>query len=636
MSAQAKSTLRLLLPFSLLLAGSGGCVHRFGLPMTAVELAQHDSGPALVAYLSQDDASPAVCDPETQGPHLSAFDEDKQTWLMRGLLSGQIEPTRWQRCAKRSLRSTPPAAAAALLDKMGSGYRTLLRNAELESSPQLQRRLSVLHQLYVERPIGLSDTPKRNRALLADLQRALLAKRLGPIAARFGQELLAAVELGKGSWAGRSVDEPVIDALFAEKDEKSLHLFMNRLPQPSLRDAARRRVIRLHIAASPFAEVHSAAESVEERVMQEGNYRLSLAEHPPLRGWLEPGRLPQRQVLVRQNIGEQTATLLGYSLGASQDDGYGRPLSVLPELNLRGGLRVALAGISQPVTVCAPRKALDPSPCVGLSDVKLDSPVAYLDNGGAFRFIEQLAMRDAVELARMGDRFRLPVRIAGQPLLSIDWGLSFARPPDVLFSGAEPGGDGPNLTIDVNHTDPGRLLFAIGSPGRSLLAVVEATDAPDFHISSRGAQGATGSTGATGSSGSSGSECQNGGDGGPGGPGGDGGPGGNGGDITVRLSCGSWSCPGAVALLQQTVRSEAGAGGAGGSGGSGGPGGSGGSSRSPQTHTDENGNTVTDDPGCSGGSSGSQGSPGPDGAPGPPGLPGRATIVTVSSAAAPP
>jgi hypothetical protein len=56
---------------------------------------------------------------------------------------------------------------------------------------------------------------------------------------------------------------------------QTLHLFLNRLPQPGLRDESRRRLIRLHMAASPFSEVRDHAESVEEIVMRQGVYRLS-------------------------------------------------------------------------------------------------------------------------------------------------------------------------------------------------------------------------------------------------------------------------------------------------------------------------------------------------------------------------
>src|SRR5262249_6708147 len=62
-----------------------GCAEEFALPMTAAQFATHDSGPALVAYLGQSDASPAVCDLRNRGPHLSALDGQVRSALVRGL-----------------------------------------------------------------------------------------------------------------------------------------------------------------------------------------------------------------------------------------------------------------------------------------------------------------------------------------------------------------------------------------------------------------------------------------------------------------------------------------------------------------------------------------------------------------------
>lgn len=616
MSVQSSQALLLLLLLLL-----GGCAHRFQLPMTADALAAHDTGPALVTYLSQPDASPSVCNLHSRGPHLTGLDADKRSWLLRGLTDGAISPLVWQRCADALLRSAPAEAAASLLDTVGSSYRKLLRSSALEESPAIQRRLGAMHQLYLDRTIGVGGHAARDQALFSGLRRALAAHRLGPIATRFGEELIATVELERGSWAGRAVDTPMIDALYAAADEKTLRRFLTRLPQPELRDQSRRRVLRLHIAASPFAEVRDHAEQVEEIVMSQGIYRLSPADYPPVRGWLDRERLPMRGVLVRQHLVTQTATLLGYSSE--------RPTrSVLPELQLRGGLLMELKGISRPVTLCGPRTALDPSPCIAVDDVTLDNPLVYLDADSAFHFVDQIPLRDAVALARQRERFRLPVHVGGRPLLTMDWSLSYERPADLIFTGTRPG-DEPSFTVDVDHADPARFLFQVTGPLGSFLAAVEQPDALDFHIISRGAPGYAGSSGSSGSGGSSGSECQNGGDGGNGGPGGPGGDGGNGGNITVRLSCGDAPCSPAAALLPHIILSQGGPGGPGGSGGAGGAGGAGGSGRSPTTHIDSDGNTVTDDPGCSGGSSGSAGSSGSDGSPGASGRPGQVTFVLV-------
>jgi hypothetical protein len=595
---------------------AGGCAQRFALPMTAADLAAYDSGPALVAYLGQPDASPTVCNLGANGPHLQTLDGDARHALVRGLADGAVPLESWRRCVGALVRSAPPAAVAALVDEIGRGYRTLIRRADFEKMPALQDRLRTLQRFYLERNNGYDGDPVVDARLFAELRRALAAHRLGPTATAFGEELVEGFDLEHGSWRGRAVDAAMIEALYAARDEPTLRRFVDRLPAPALRVEARRRVIRLHIASSPFAEVRADAAAVETALLTSGINALSLPAHPPLRGWLDLPKVPMRGVLVRQNLWEQTATLLGFA-------GDRPGVSVLPELQLRGALLMELQGVSRPVTLCAPPRALDPSPCVASHEVTLDNPAAYLDKGGAFHFVDHVAMRDAVALAQMGDRFVLPVSVSGRRLLTFDWSLYYERPADLVFD------DGPALHVFVDHRDPARFRFTVAGGGSQYLAVVENGDAAGFHVVSRGARGEGGESGSSGASGSSGGECESGGDGGAGGDGGRGGDGGDGGEIVVELACGDRPCEDARMLLAATILSEGGAGGRGGSGGPGGAGGSGGSARSATTHTDGDGNQVTDDPGCSAGSSGSSGPSGSDGPPGRSGRPGRVRIVVV-------
>ena len=561
-------------------------------------------------YLGQADASPTVCDLRADSPHLLTVDAPARRALVRGLGDGAIAPGLWRRCVDVLLRSAPREDAAGLVDEVGRQYRTLIRRSDFEKTPASQGSLRVLQRFYIERKNGFDGHADIAGKLFTELRRALAAHRLGRPRPLLGEELIAAADLERGTWLGRAVDVPMIDGLFGAGDEKTLRRFVDRLPAPELRDQSRRRVIRLHIAASPFDEVHASAAAVEEAVVQHGFFRLSLDEHPALRGWLDLAKVPMRGVLVRQHVWEQTATLLGFSSD--------RPsLSVLPELELRGALLMEAQGISRPVTLCAPPRDLDPSPCVSVHEVRLANPASYLDKGGAFHFVDHVAMRDAVALAQMRDRFMLPVSVGGRRLLTFDWRLQYERPADVVF------GNGTPLHIFADHRDSARFIFTISAAGASYLSVVENGDSAGFHIVSRGADGYAGATGSSGPSGSSGGECQDGGSGGPGGVGGDGGAGGDGGEIVVELACGAAPCGDALALLQTSILSE------GGEGGPGGPGGSGGSGRSPSTHTDADGNIVTDDPGCSPGSSGSSGSSGSDGSPGPSGRPGQVRVIVV-------
>jgi hypothetical protein len=485
--------------------------------MTAAQVATFDSGAALVAYLGQPDASPTVCDPRAKGPHLRTFDGKTRTLLVRGLADGGIKPDLWRRCASVLLRGSPPEDAASLLDAIGRAHRKLLKASDFEKRPDLQDRVGVMQQLYLGRKNGIDGHLDMDKPMFDALRRALAAHRLGPASTRFGGELITAVDVEQGQWEGRAIDETAIDALFQARDEKTLLLFGDRLAKPDLREHSRRRVIRLHIAASPYPEVHAGATTVEEAVLKQGSFSLSPAEHRPVRGWLDPGKMPIRGVLVRQHVWQQTATLLGYS-------GEPPTISVLPELKLRGALMIEVEGISRPVTLCGPAQSLDPSPCISVHDVSIENPVAYLDKGGAFHFVDEIGMRDAVKLAEGRDSFLLPVSVSGQRLLAFDWRLSFERPEDLVLTGSQPGSDGPALNVVADNRDPARFVFTVSGAGKSYLAVVESQDLGAFHIASRGAEGFEGTTGSSGSSGTNGGECESGGAGGDGGPGGAGGP----------------------------------------------------------------------------------------------------------------
>lgn len=613
---------------------AAGCKEEFPLPMTAAQFAHYNSGPALMAYLSQRDASPALCDLGTQGPHITLITDDTFQALGDGLYDGEVSPKLWRRCVEALVKSVKKPEAMKAMDMMGKTYRKLLRNKDLETDPARQKQLAALHEMFLERPAGLGA----HRILMDDwveqLDRALAAGRLGPIAAKYGEDLLATVELETGSWHGRPVTLATIDALHAKKNEKLLRRFGARLPDEGLRKQALRRVIRLHVAASEFPEVRDNGPAVEEIVMKLGRYPISPEQFPPQRGVLDGTKVPIRGVLVRQDVAKQTATLYGYS-------GDKPGVSVLPELSLRGAVRFDLKGISKPVTLCGPAKELDPTPCIDAEQVKLGNPMAFLDADGAFHFTEHVAERDAVVLTQGGAMFLLPVQIGGRTLLTLKWGLWFEKPKqDLVLSGESPGSNAPNLGVSVDNRDPNRLVYAVNVRGGPYQAVVEMADAEGFHVYSAGAQGYSGQAGQSGYDGQRGYDGQSascpsssatgggpGGNGTDGGPGGPGGPGGNGGDVSVQLLCGGHACDGVLSLLAQTVQSRAGAGGFAGPGGRGGSGGYGGRGGSGTTcYSDGQSYSLSSAPD---GPRGHDGYNGPDGPPGPPGRRGRVSYRVV-------
>lgn len=312
--------------------------------MTAAELSGYSEGAALVAYLSQPGASADVCDVHAPGPHFVRIDEDSRKALTGGFRDGKIAPRLWRRCMAALLKDASSTTATALVDDILQAALDAVDDSHLEFDAGQQARIDALQQLYVERAAGLAASPPTVEGAVSRLHRDVYGKRLGPVGLRRAADLLAILDLEQARWQGRPVDLLVLDALLGLGDERTLRWAIDRLPDDGLRGEARRRVIRLHLRASPFPEVRQGAPEVEQAVMNSGTNPISLADHAPVRGWLDPVVMSAREVLVEQRIPEQSARLLGYSSDQPTP-------SVLPELPTRGSLHVDLLGISRPVTV---------------------------------------------------------------------------------------------------------------------------------------------------------------------------------------------------------------------------------------------------------------------------------------------
>ncbi len=312
--------------------GVGGCAASFPNPMTAADAARLDSADALVAYLAQRDASPAVCDFRSTGAHVTRFDHDMAKALVRALDDGKIELPLGRACIDAVIEQGPPEAAAQLIASVARGYHALAVNPALETTPALQARLATLQAIYFERPNGKSGDPKTMDRIFEDLRRRFFGGHFGRVAASYVNDLLGVVDVERGLFGGRPVDLATVDGAATRRDELLLRRFADRLPAPELRIASRRRVVQLRIAASPFPEVRAQAAAVEARVMQQGINRVSLTDQPPLHASLDAAKVPVRYVLVRQALPRQSATLFGYTTENA--------VSVLPNLSLTGALWV--------------------------------------------------------------------------------------------------------------------------------------------------------------------------------------------------------------------------------------------------------------------------------------------------------
>jgi hypothetical protein len=551
---------------------------------------------------------------------------------VEGLWKLRLAPTIWRACVDRIVGGADRDGAAAMLDEVAARYVERLTDVRTERSADWRSRLDAAHGVLGERPPGVAPHPQAVAELRSDLRDAL-TKSLGPVARQHAEDLLALLELERGVLRGRSVDLPLLDELFASGDERELRRAADRLPDAGLRAEARRRTIRLHIQASPHPEVRQRAAAVEEVVMAAGFNAVAVAQHPPVRGRIDDQALPARSVSVRQDFARQTASLLGIARERTK-------VSVLPTVPLRGVLWVDLEGFSRPVTLCAPPRELDPSPCLPAEAVTLGSPLVSLDRDGLLHFREALPTAEALPLAK-AEQVKAPITVAARPLATLQWDLRFEATVPLFFEAPESPPAGVHLRIRVERAGDARVIYTVTDGPRRSFTVVEKADLASFRLISRGRPGATGNDGTRGTDGlmgspgssascpaSNGSDGGRGGDGGPGGDGGSGWAGGKGGNIVVELACRSGACDELQAIARHTIISEGGPGGPGGAGGPGGTGGPGGAGGNGTSCTDAEGNSSSLSGGLPG-ASGSNGDRGRDGLSGGNGAPGRVEVTVV-------
>src|SRR5262245_4686802 len=328
-----------LMPRSLclLLLIVGACV-RSSLPITATQLAQSRDRSALVAYLGQRDASPTVCDLASDGPHVQALDANVRDELMAALRDSRLAPSLWSNCVGRLIRSADLESARSIYDAVARDYVEMLVGGSVDRDTLAAERLSVMHLLLLSRRGDVAPHTETMGNRLDVLRDRVVRGRLGPVATRYAKEMIADVEIERGTREGRPVDEAVLDELLRARDESTLWQYERRLPDARLRQQAKRRIIRLHIQASRFAEVRQNAVAIEETMMLSGLNAADLREHRPVRGWIDSSTLAMRGVLVRQDLLHRTSALLGYADGVGEKGS----ISVFPQLQLRTMLRVLL------------------------------------------------------------------------------------------------------------------------------------------------------------------------------------------------------------------------------------------------------------------------------------------------------
>ncbi len=575
------------------------CAHTFPPDYGLNELRADSArwpGEALVHSLTRPRGDPSAC----LSSNFRRMDDELVDPLVAALGSPTLPAATWGTCVTTLLPTLPPLSRRRFFDRLSS--RTLDLVEQGRRVP-LETVLSVL----IDRQ---REASKELHELLERLQTARdVRPDLAPVVAALKEVL----ELDEGRLSGAPLTP---DRTLTLDDEVLLRRVINRAFDEAVRVAARRRIIRLHLASSPVPEVKNRAAAVEAAVMQSGRWVQPLASLPPAI-MKDPLTLPTA-LRASQNVSTQLVRL---TVGDDE----------APRIDLTADLRFSV-GFSQPLGLCRPPQLLDVTPCIDAREVQLGTGFAKLTGDGALEFPETLAMVDLVELVRAGLGLVVPIELAGRRVQVLQVPITVLQPGAFFFEGAAKG---PAVNVVVVPVTQGLLVDAVDEQGSRRQVVVPRAPTA-FELGSRGGRGTPGTSGSPGANGSRGSNgmtasCPsssgtNGGagtNGGRGGDGGRGGPGGAGGPVKVSIECGK-DCED-EALVRAFIRSRGGLGGPGGQGGPGGRGGDGGSGGSG-TSCYSNGRT-TSLSGGSNGARGSDGARGSNGAPGPPGLDGPVQVL---------
>jgi hypothetical protein len=579
----------------LLVCWSSACVPVFSATYGLGDLrgdSQQWPGHALVHYLSRPHSEPQDCTAE----NLQRTDEALIDPFVAAFEDSQVPPSRWADCAAALLPTLPAASRSLFLDRVARVTTRLAQAGKVD-------RLVALNQVIASRPRETSPE-------LKSLRRALEPFSEKPGVAQLRQTL----ELDEGQLNGVALTAEGIEAI---NDEALLRRISARHPDEVLRFAARRRIIRQHIAASTWAEVKARAAEVEASVLRTGRWAQATTD---LTAPVPPPPVPlSTTVVATQDVANQHVS---WELKLDQ----GRHLDIRPLLRFP-------LGLSQPLSLCSPADAFDVSPCIDASSIRLGTNLATLDDQGRLSVPESIAMADLMELARRGLGLVVPLSVGTLPVQSLQLPLAVPEPNAFYFEGAQ-GSVGPAVNVVVTPAAQTLLIESVDERGVRKKVILPRS-AKRFELGSRGGNGAPGRMGFSGANGSngfagmsavcpgsSGSPGGRGGDGYPGGPGGPGGAGGDGGQVRVQLRCGA-NCQDEV-LVRSVFRSKGGLGGAGGPGGPGGIGGNGGMGGSG-TSCYANGRSSY----LSAGPSGTSGLTGQTGYPGSPGAAGRDGLVQV-------
>jgi hypothetical protein len=504
-------------------------------PLQLAEDSQNRPAKALVHYLSQPPPLQlAVCDPHADGPHVARMDDKVVDALMKGLARGRIPAENWMGCVRAAWEGADPGLRAQIASAVLHGFVEALTAANPDAEEWVWYNLEAVATAMEARPPQAGLRVEEARSITSQVR--TMQPDLGPRATPFADRFLQEVDLELGFWDGAPVDSARIAT---ETDEELLLRFAQRLPEPTLREAARDRLVRLRVAASPFAAVRDRADAVTESTLARGFWPVPLETFPVATVRTATTLSGAAGVVVKQDLDEGRWSLRGITSD-------GRLLDAV--IDLRDLLRMEVEGLEKPILLCQENDGLQPEPCVAPSALACEHPVADLDETGQLHLASG-KIEEAPHPLAHAQTLEFALSVAETPQ-DLSLPLRFLPPPPVVHAG-ETGEPGPGLVVRVRRQGPDRFLYEVTAGDHTQRAILERSDLPEFRVVSQGGEGRPGTEGAEGERGAPGhdgstaicpyTQAGDGGigfDGGPGGPGGPGGSGGPGGDIELFVQ---WS-----------------------------------------------------------------------------------------------
>ncbi len=441
------------LAFAALVASSLACGVGYKPAMSAEQLAaSRHPGTALVAYLQQTSADPAVCDTHRRdGPAIEYVTGAVVHKLGKAFVDGEITPARWKACSLRLWSSADDALAGELASELLDQLSNHALASDLGADRHVRERLRAVLDLTVQRT-ATSALPLDRARSIAKKARERLAT-VEPEARELLADVVKRLDLEGGLEDGVPVDSARIAAT---DDEARLATWATRLPSEPLRTQAGERLLALRVSVLPASWRESAATAVRDH----GFFAVP-ADAAVVNARWEPRSDDTVMLRVLQNPARGVVRLLPAARDGTRSGD--------PTVDLHGPLRISVHGLDAPITVCPGEDRWDPTPCMPADRLHLTHAIAALTPTGRIVFPDELALDDVLRLGSDGDRLAAQL-LVDDVVIDVDLPIEFDSVPGHRVAGRF------TLKVDVWELSHERLLIEYDALLRTNRQVVPESD----------------------------------------------------------------------------------------------------------------------------------------------------------------